>query len=326
MESVLGQTAGNLEYYILDNGSADGTGDIIREFAARDARVHPLAEETNTPMRRFDPEFLGFKDLEYDYWVMLDADDQYKPDFLEKAIAFIEETGAGIACVGSDFIDGPTGRELGKRQNPAPGVLDARALERFFPESYQFLRTIWGKLYRKSVIESLDWDRYYGFNLGNGRDTLFVFHALERVEKLAILSGTLHRYYLWPNSIYKTWNNARAKAYSVLFAEGERLLKLKAGAVSPRNLDFLLLVYMSSVVDMMNPLFTSEIPQEEKIAAALEIFSSPEMRLLAKTKVSQEAQKRVLLDAACSFLKLDLVRNSEFAREAAELCAALQGG
>lgn len=44
IESVLGQTHDDLEYVIVDGGSTDGTVDIIREHADRDARVRWISE------------------------------------------------------------------------------------------------------------------------------------------------------------------------------------------------------------------------------------------------------------------------------------------
>ncbi|MCX4304592.1 MAG: glycosyltransferase family A protein [Acetatifactor sp.] len=41
IESILNQTYEDFEYHILDNGSTDCTGEIIREYASRDKRIVP---------------------------------------------------------------------------------------------------------------------------------------------------------------------------------------------------------------------------------------------------------------------------------------------
>lgn len=42
IQSILAQTYPHLEFIIVDDGSADGSAGIVREFAARDTRIQPL--------------------------------------------------------------------------------------------------------------------------------------------------------------------------------------------------------------------------------------------------------------------------------------------
>uniref|UniRef100_UPI0030CB1C0C glycosyltransferase n=1 Tax=Novosphingobium sp. ZN18A2 TaxID=3079861 RepID=UPI0030CB1C0C len=45
IESVLAQTFGDFEFLILDDGSRDGTRDIVAAYAARDPRIRPIVRE-----------------------------------------------------------------------------------------------------------------------------------------------------------------------------------------------------------------------------------------------------------------------------------------
>lgn len=45
VESVPGQTFGNFELILVDDGSPDGSGKICMEYAARDSRVRVLRRE-----------------------------------------------------------------------------------------------------------------------------------------------------------------------------------------------------------------------------------------------------------------------------------------
>src|SRR6476469_9870484 len=47
IESLLRQTVGEFELFIVDNSSTDRTEEIGREFAARDKRVRFVRNETN---------------------------------------------------------------------------------------------------------------------------------------------------------------------------------------------------------------------------------------------------------------------------------------
>ena len=87
LESVLGQTCESWEAWVVDDGSTDGTGDVVSRFAQCDQRVH-LIRQTNTgtgsarnaAADRAQAEFL----------CILDADDEYRPNYLESQTAFIE--------------------------------------------------------------------------------------------------------------------------------------------------------------------------------------------------------------------------------------------
>jgi len=47
IESLLSQTYGNMEIIVSDNGSTDGTWDIISEYARSDSRIRPIRQEKN---------------------------------------------------------------------------------------------------------------------------------------------------------------------------------------------------------------------------------------------------------------------------------------
>lgn len=82
IKSVLGQTYGNFKYYLMDHGSSDKTGEIVRKYAESDNRIIPFYNKVN---REYDenPDFwnLPKRIPQGDYFCILDADDTYEPDF-----------------------------------------------------------------------------------------------------------------------------------------------------------------------------------------------------------------------------------------------------
>ena len=47
--SILNQTFGNFEYYILDNASTDNTEEVIFDYGKKDERIIPLHFNNNDP-------------------------------------------------------------------------------------------------------------------------------------------------------------------------------------------------------------------------------------------------------------------------------------
>ena len=56
MDSVLNQTYRDITYYVLDNGSTDRTGEIVKEYALNDSRVVPFYNKVNRDLTE-NPQF-----------------------------------------------------------------------------------------------------------------------------------------------------------------------------------------------------------------------------------------------------------------------------
>ena len=98
IESILGQTFRDFEFIIVDNGSADRSGQIADEYAARDGRIRVIHRERgnigagrNTGLDAARGEYIAF----------IDDDDWAEPDFLEFLSRLAEENRADVAICGA---------------------------------------------------------------------------------------------------------------------------------------------------------------------------------------------------------------------------------
>lgn len=101
--SVLAQTVTNLELIIIDDRSTDRTRQIIEEFAETDLRICSVHNEENLGVAKTRNR--GISLCRGKYIALLDSDDYWKPQFLEKMIVRAEETGADIVYCSYELVD-----------------------------------------------------------------------------------------------------------------------------------------------------------------------------------------------------------------------------
>ena len=86
IESVLAQTHQNFELIVIDDGSTDGGGNIVRRFT--DPRIRMIVQK-NTG--KCVARNRAIKQASSDLVAFLDADDEWLPDFLETVLALWEK-------------------------------------------------------------------------------------------------------------------------------------------------------------------------------------------------------------------------------------------
>lgn len=91
MESILRQTYPHWELLIIDDGSRDSTPEILKRYAAKDSRIIPIRQENAGSAAARNT---GIRQAKGRYIVLLDADDLWEPDFLEKQLKFMAEKNA----------------------------------------------------------------------------------------------------------------------------------------------------------------------------------------------------------------------------------------
>ena len=319
IESVLCQTRADFSYYLIENGSTDGTREIIKSYAAQDARIKPIYEDKNNP--RAGVPILKAICKEYQYYAVLDADDEYLPDFHEKTLSFLEENDLDIATCGSYFIDAQSGDTTGIRKFKHDFIIkDAAEFSEFFTSFHLHMRPLWGKLYRVSTLKKFDFENYKLLaKAGTQSDTLFNFKVMQVAERFGILALPLHKYYLSSGSGSRIFDEKRISADRILDDETRAVLLDKCGVITPQNDRFLGLVYTSCVKDTIKILVKSKNPVNEKLAGLQNIiFSKHTKRAMDSPELDN--RKRGVFELAMDWLLAqNICRETEGAKGAAEM-------
>ena len=97
LESVASQNFTDFTVIISDNASTDATNSICLEYAERDNRFIYVRQDTNIGM--FDNFKYILTKCNTEYFVYLAADDSWRPDFLKKNIAALENNANAICSI-----------------------------------------------------------------------------------------------------------------------------------------------------------------------------------------------------------------------------------
>lgn len=98
IDSVLAQSFTDWEMIIVDDGSKDDSSEIVKKYVEKDSRIRLIQQPNGGSANARNR---GIKEATGRYIALLDADDLWLPQFLEKQIAFMKEKNA--ICVYSSY-------------------------------------------------------------------------------------------------------------------------------------------------------------------------------------------------------------------------------
>lgn len=187
LDSLCGQSYTNLEILLVDDGSTDGTADVLRDYAARDSRMRVISQQ-NAGVSAARNNATAQARGEWVFYV--DSDDWLEPDILEKVVALIEpEVDVVSHSVVMEWEDGAV---------PAPGTNpdftrhEEAVVLPCTPESSAYLnRAVWGKLWRRSVIKEHEVHSPVGLR---HEDDAFFYFFMRHCRKIALCPAVGYHY------------------------------------------------------------------------------------------------------------------------------------
>lgn len=153
IESVLAQTLAPAQIVVVDDRSADGSQDLIADYARRYPDLFtPLYHEENTGVAQVRVDALGA--VTGDYATHLDGDDRFLPEKLEmEAAALRDHPDAGIAFSDNWYVS-VDGRKRLRRwvedEKPPEGDVFWQTFARAFPRR---------RLFRMELVAYEPWKR-----------------------------------------------------------------------------------------------------------------------------------------------------------------------
>lgn len=195
LDSILAQTYSKLEIVVIDDGSTDGTGDIIDAYAAKDERIVAI-HQANAGLVAVREK--GIELSTGDYIGFVDGDDYIEPDMYERLLNNALKYGAEISHCGVSFVwpDGHIDKHYGTseviEQDNFTGLRDLLL-------GVQIEPTLCNKIYTRKIIDNSCPD----VTILNNEDLLRNFTLFSRSKKSVYEDFCGYQYYQRSGSMSK---------------------------------------------------------------------------------------------------------------------------
>ncbi|SDZ38347.1 CDP-glycerol:poly(glycerophosphate) glycerophosphotransferase [Micromonospora pattaloongensis] len=180
LDSILGQSFTDIEVIAVDDCSPDSSGEILAEYAARDARLRVITLGCNGgqgPARN-----RGLAEATGRYVWFVDSDDWLAEGALRAVVERLRATDPDVLIVDHARVHwhgrvDPSGP--GRRFHLAPPVFTLAQ----WPDAIDILHVSWNKVVRRSLLARLG----FAFRAGWYEDVPFTYQVLLAADRIALL-------------------------------------------------------------------------------------------------------------------------------------------
>ncbi|MCI8511935.1 MAG: glycosyltransferase [Lachnospiraceae bacterium] len=185
LDSVCAQTYKNLEIFLIDDGSTDGSGRICDDYAGRDKRFraihlaenHGVSHARNMGLKQAGGSLIGF----------VDADDWLEKNLFESLYRSLTENQADISSCAVRLVHHP---HTNTWRYGAGRVVSGEAAISLMMRKQYFCRGVYGKLFTRSVLGNCR----FAENIHCGEDVLFLYKVFGRASRVIYTPELLYHY------------------------------------------------------------------------------------------------------------------------------------
>lgn len=206
IHSVINQTYNNLEIILVDDKSADKSGEICDEWAKKDRRIKVVHKSKNEGLNMARRS--GWNISSGELIAFVDGDDVIDEKYIEILHSCLKESGADIAAVGYRFFQHD--EKPGVKTNDTfrhetlsrSDIIKHHASEQaYIPDFHGNLTNVHCKLFTRSVIGNVQWEKS---NYSIGEDDFFSLMCYAACKQVVIIYSELYHYRVNPNSISRS--------------------------------------------------------------------------------------------------------------------------
>lgn len=190
IESILNQTYEDFELILLDDGSTDGSYNIMEKFKDIDGRVKIFHKDNEKSVSKTRNKLLNL--ISGEYFVFIDSDDEVDEKFLEILYKTAIETESDITACGFDVVK----RKPVAFEGQNIEIVDAKTALITMCFGGRFY-AVWNKLIRTAILKDVKFDE----QLNYGEDLVFFFDILSANCKFTFIKNKLYHYKMRSGSL-----------------------------------------------------------------------------------------------------------------------------
>ncbi len=182
IDSVIAQTYLDWELILVDDGSTDGSLDVLKEYETRDSRIKVIHQENAGPGLARNK---GIQNATGDYIVFIDSDDVIKPDYFDK----LSHETADVVFIDIDQVDEDFCVQRTEHMSDYQALSKDDLLRNQMTGKFS-----WGG-WRKAVKTELLLKNKIGFTEHKvGEEAIYTFLLMHCAKSFSFIKGTVYEY------------------------------------------------------------------------------------------------------------------------------------
>ncbi len=211
IDSILRQTYRNLEIFLVDDGSTDGSRKKCEQYLSIDDRIQLICQTNqglsaarNAAIDKATGDYIGF----------VDSDDWIASDLFEVLYRNAEEYHADISECAAKIVS-ETENVIPNDEEEEASLVVLEGIEKLLDNMHRSNHSMWGKLFRASLFE--------GIRMPEGRiyeDLATTYRLIDRANKIVV--SPREKYYYVSRSSSITRQKFNIHHMDVLWASEQR--------------------------------------------------------------------------------------------------------
>lgn len=201
LKSAITQTLKDIEIIVVNDGSTDSSGTIIKSFLDIDKRI-VLIDKENGGLS--SARNMGIKVAHGEFIAFLDSDDSIEPTFLEKMYCYAKETNSDIVMCNYSKVIEKNGHIIsGYRNIKNNTVFSSEEAVHKIILDLSIQNYAWDKIYKRNLF--IEHNIFYPVGMYY-EDMPTTFRLFFYANQVAYLNEYLYNYLQRENSITKSFN------------------------------------------------------------------------------------------------------------------------
>ncbi|NLL36052.1 MAG: glycosyltransferase family 2 protein, partial [Fretibacterium sp.] len=213
LDSILAQDYEEIELVVVNDGSTDGTRDILARYAKLPCVTYIEQENSGLAKSRH----MGLQASKGEFISFVDSDDYIDPNMLSSLYERVNTTDADVALCGWHRV---VGNKIYPWMPAIGGTPSRTGIEAVNLILSRRQLSVCNCLFRRTLFHSIDFDEISSFRMGE--DALLLFNVFLKAEKVVLLDEPLYFYTVNPHSLSNAPSLSGVKDY---FQAHERIFQ-----------------------------------------------------------------------------------------------------